>query len=55
MLYYPDYCGTPSEEQAWGEKQFSWLIETLKASDAYFKIIVSLCGRATDAMVQSSA
>ena len=41
MLYYPDYCGTPSEEQAWGEKQFSWLIETLKASDAYFKIIVS--------------
>ena len=40
-LFYPGYCGTPSEEQAWGEKQFSWLMETLKASDAYFKIIIS--------------
>lgn len=40
-LFYPDYCGTPSEEQAWGEKQFSWLMTTLKASKAYFKIIIS--------------
>lgn len=40
-LYYPDYCGAPSVEEGWGQKQFSWLMESLKSSDAYFKIIVS--------------
>jgi alkaline phosphatase/alkaline phosphatase D len=40
-LYYPDYCGRPSEEAGWGEKQFAWLAETLKSSDAYFKIVIS--------------
>jgi phosphodiesterase/alkaline phosphatase D-like protein len=40
-LYYPDYCGAPSVEEGWGQKQFSWLIESLKSSDAYFKVIVS--------------
>lgn len=40
-LYYPDYCGTPTADQAWGKKQFDWLVRTLKASDAAFKIIIS--------------
>ena len=41
FLYYPDYCGVPSQEDFWGEKQFSWLLEGLKKSDAHFKIIIS--------------
>jgi alkaline phosphatase/alkaline phosphatase D len=40
-LFYPDYCGRPSENEAWGEKQFTWLVESLKSSDADFKIVIS--------------
>lgn len=40
-LYYPDYCGRPSSEEGWGKKQWAWLTETLKSSDADFKIIIS--------------
>jgi phosphodiesterase/alkaline phosphatase D-like protein len=40
-LHYPDYCGRPSENEAWGERQFTWLVESLKSSDADFKIVVS--------------
>lgn len=40
-LHYPKYCGTPSSEELWGPKQFAWLTESLKKSDATFKIIIS--------------
>lgn len=40
-LVYPDYCGTPAEDEEWGPKQFDWLLRTLKESDADFKIVIN--------------
>ncbi len=40
-LKYPEYCGVPAEDEEWGKKQFDWLLQGLKQSDADFKIIIS--------------